>query len=174
MRELILKEILKLFSDRGIAKTTIDDIANECGISHGLIYHYFESKNEIIEVLNAVNLAKIVEDFGFFGKDISGSYKPIIEQTLFILTKYQDYWRFSFDVMLNNSWFSSSFNCIAETIDKPYQSVWFNYFSNVNIAHPELASLAVMSYIHGEMFNYLYKGQAIDPKNFVTFITNWK
>ena len=43
----ILKTALKLFSQKGYYATSIDDITREAGISKGLIYNYFKSKEEI-------------------------------------------------------------------------------------------------------------------------------
>lgn len=55
-REQITKErtraiqdsALKLFDEKGFVNTTISDIAKEAGMSNGLIYHYFENKESIL------------------------------------------------------------------------------------------------------------------------------
>lgn len=43
----ILKTALGLFSSKGYYATSIDDITREAGISKGLVYTYFKSKEEI-------------------------------------------------------------------------------------------------------------------------------
>jgi AcrR family transcriptional regulator len=45
--EQILAVSLKLFAKRGLTATKISDIASETGMSQGLIYHYYNSKEEI-------------------------------------------------------------------------------------------------------------------------------
>lgn len=50
-REQILHASLKVFSRRGLVATRISDIAKEAGLSHGLVYHYFDSKDEIFTTL---------------------------------------------------------------------------------------------------------------------------
>jgi AcrR family transcriptional regulator len=57
MREKIYSGALRVFSHRGYAATRISDIAKACGISHGLLYHYFSSKEEIFSdlVINAMS-----------------------------------------------------------------------------------------------------------------------
>ncbi len=45
--EEILKNSLRLFSMRGLSATKISDIAKATGMSQGLIYHYYKSKEEI-------------------------------------------------------------------------------------------------------------------------------
>lgn len=46
-REQILSAALKVFARRGFAATKISDIVAQGGMSHGLLYHYFKSKEEI-------------------------------------------------------------------------------------------------------------------------------
>ena len=45
--EQILVNSLRLFARRGLKATKISDIAAETGMSQGLIYHYYRSKEEI-------------------------------------------------------------------------------------------------------------------------------
>jgi AcrR family transcriptional regulator len=47
----ILKSSLKLFSQNGFSGTSISDIAKDAKISKGLIYNYFESKNDIVKTI---------------------------------------------------------------------------------------------------------------------------
>ncbi len=50
-REAILQEALRLFASRGLAGTKVTDIASAVGMSQGLLYHYFASKEEIYTAL---------------------------------------------------------------------------------------------------------------------------
>ncbi|MCS7187619.1 MAG: helix-turn-helix domain-containing protein, partial [Armatimonadota bacterium] len=47
----IIEAAAKLFAERGFDGTSIDDIAEACGVAPGLIYHYFDSKAEILKAL---------------------------------------------------------------------------------------------------------------------------
>lgn len=53
-REQILNAALKVFSHRGLAATKVSDIAAEAGLSHGLVYHYFPSKEDIFTELVSI------------------------------------------------------------------------------------------------------------------------
>ncbi|MCM3759842.1 TetR/AcrR family transcriptional regulator [Alkalihalobacillus oceani] len=44
----ILAAAIKVFAENGIKLTKISVIAKEAGISHGLLYHYFQSKEEVL------------------------------------------------------------------------------------------------------------------------------
>lgn len=56
-RKQILDSSLRLFSERGFARTTVRDIAQKAGITDAAIYYHFESKREVLEAL--------VEERGF-------------------------------------------------------------------------------------------------------------
>lgn len=50
-REQILGAAVNVFSRRGIIGTKMSMIAEAAGISHGLLYHYFKSKDELFTTL---------------------------------------------------------------------------------------------------------------------------
>lgn len=49
--EKIITTSLRLFSEKGYENVTIDMITSEAKVSHGLFYHYFSSKQEILDIL---------------------------------------------------------------------------------------------------------------------------
>jgi TetR/AcrR family transcriptional regulator, cholesterol catabolism regulator len=48
-REQILDAALRVFSEKGFAGASIRDIAREVGVTEGLLYHYFESKEQLLD-----------------------------------------------------------------------------------------------------------------------------
>ena len=65
-REEILDKAMKFFSLKGYHGTTLDEVANEIGITKALIYYYFSSKENIIrEILKiSINRVKKIEQLG--------------------------------------------------------------------------------------------------------------
>lgn len=69
-RQQILDASLRLFSERGFARTTVRDIARQAGITDAAIYYHFESKRVLLEALveergflnNLENLARLQPD----------------------------------------------------------------------------------------------------------------
>jgi len=51
-REGLLEAGERLFSVRDFDKVSIDDISNEAGVAHGLLFHYFKNKNEFYAELS--------------------------------------------------------------------------------------------------------------------------
>ncbi|HYG57186.1 MAG TPA: TetR/AcrR family transcriptional regulator [Symbiobacteriaceae bacterium] len=50
-REQILQAALGVFARKGLMAAKIGDIAAAAGLSHGLVYHYFASKDEVFTAL---------------------------------------------------------------------------------------------------------------------------
>ncbi len=50
-REQIIDAAMRVFSQKGFSRATNKDIAREAGITPGLIYHYFESKEALLKAL---------------------------------------------------------------------------------------------------------------------------
>jgi len=57
--DLIMNTALELFSQNGYQATTIDLIAKTAGISKGLLYNYFESKEKLLEAI-------LIQGFDYF------------------------------------------------------------------------------------------------------------
>ncbi|GIP16181.1 TetR family transcriptional regulator [Paenibacillus montaniterrae] len=60
-KEQIMKAALNIFARRGIIGTKLSMIATEAGISQGLLYHYFKSKDELFIVLIEQALQESIE-----------------------------------------------------------------------------------------------------------------
>ena len=47
-RKQILRAAVEVFAERGFHRTRVSDIAKRAGVAYGLIYHYFESKDDVL------------------------------------------------------------------------------------------------------------------------------
>jgi AcrR family transcriptional regulator len=50
-RRLLLDAAVKVFAHKGFHAARVGDIAKEAGVAYGLVYHYFRSKDEILETI---------------------------------------------------------------------------------------------------------------------------
>ncbi len=50
-RRLILDAAVKVFAHQGFHACRVSDIADEAGVAYGLVYHYFASKDEVLDTL---------------------------------------------------------------------------------------------------------------------------
>ena len=50
-RRLILDAAVRVFARQGFNQCRVSDIADEAGVAYGLVYHYFQSKDQILDTL---------------------------------------------------------------------------------------------------------------------------
>jgi AcrR family transcriptional regulator len=50
-RRVILDAAVRVFATRGFNGCRVSDIADEAGVAYGLVYHYFRSKDEVLDTL---------------------------------------------------------------------------------------------------------------------------
>ena len=62
-KRLILDTSLELFAEKGFHATSISQIAKKAKISKGLIYNYFESKDDILNEISNEGFQVIFSNF---------------------------------------------------------------------------------------------------------------
>ena len=62
-RRLILDAAVRVFARRGFHTSRVGDIAEEAGVAHGLLYHYFASKEQVLETVFRDNWTRLVAAF---------------------------------------------------------------------------------------------------------------
>lgn len=75
-RRLILDAAVRVFARKGYHTCRVGDIAEEAGIAHGLMYHYFASKEEVLATVFRENWRDLVEAF----ERIEASAEPPLAQ----------------------------------------------------------------------------------------------
>src|SRR5213593_4351016 len=61
-RGLILHAAVRVFARKGFHASRVGDIAEEAGVAHGLLYHYFRSKDEVLETIFRETWTELVVD----------------------------------------------------------------------------------------------------------------
>jgi TetR/AcrR family transcriptional regulator, fatty acid metabolism regulator protein len=60
-RRQILDAAVRVFARKGFHASRVGDIAEQAGVAHGLLYHYFASKDEVLETIFRENWSVLVE-----------------------------------------------------------------------------------------------------------------
>ncbi|MEI6609067.1 MAG: TetR/AcrR family transcriptional regulator [Deltaproteobacteria bacterium] len=72
-KKIIIDAALKLFSKKGYTRARMMDIAKEAGMSYGLLYHYYKSKDAIFETIVEDWWSKLFSELA----SLKGSKLPI-------------------------------------------------------------------------------------------------
>ena len=62
-RTRILDAAIRVFAERGYHEARVGDIAEDAGVAHGLLYHYFPSKEEVLQTIFRENWGQLIERF---------------------------------------------------------------------------------------------------------------
>ena len=54
---------MRVFADHGYHGSRVGDIARDAGVAHGLLYHYFASKDEILQTIFVENWGALIARF---------------------------------------------------------------------------------------------------------------
>jgi AcrR family transcriptional regulator len=60
-RRVILDAAVRVFAEKGFHTSRVGDIAEEAGIAHGLLYHYFSSKDEVLETVFRDHWSRVLD-----------------------------------------------------------------------------------------------------------------
>ena len=59
-RQQLLWAAVRVFARKGFHASRVGDIAEEAGVAHGLLYHYFKSKDQVLEAVFQENWSILV------------------------------------------------------------------------------------------------------------------
>lgn len=88
-RRLILDAAVRVFARRGYHTSRVADIAEEAGVAHGLLYHYFASKEEVLETVFRENWSELLDRL----RAVADSDVPADQQLLGIAKILLRTWR---------------------------------------------------------------------------------
>ena len=103
-KALIMDVALYLFANKGYHATTITNIAKHAGISKGLMYIYFESKEDLLSGIIGKSVSEI---YNYFDLNRDGylteeEFEFFIRKLGRILNEKQTFWRLFFQVLMQN------------------------------------------------------------------------
>ena len=75
-RRQILAAAVRVFARKGFHTSRVGDIAEEAGVAHGLLYHYFDSKDELLETIFHETWSELLAAM----RDVEESDAPAREQ----------------------------------------------------------------------------------------------
>jgi AcrR family transcriptional regulator len=94
-RRLILDAAVRVFASQGFHACRVSDIADEAGVAYGLVYHYFGSKDEVLDTLFLERWNVMLELI----RQVDGEPIPVREKLLAIASFIVDSYRHDPDLM---------------------------------------------------------------------------
>jgi len=160
-RKLILDSALIVFAKKGYHSASIANIANEAGISKGLIYNYFKSKEEILKETLYFGLEYMFRQFRFDPENFSPKqFSNLIELTFDLLDEDFSYWKIYFSVIMQTEVMDLVQNKLMEILI-PVLDNFSRFFTKIGYKNPDEEARFFGAVLDGLSINYI-----TDPKNF--------
>lgn len=160
-RSKILSAALRLFSKKGFNNTSINDIAGEAGISKGLMYNYFKSKEELLEQTLLMVLDKI---FGVFIpaaeiKDPGKRLEFLIRTNFDLVKKDPGFWKMFVALSLQLDRESKAFAIIGSYWNQLFANA-IDIFTEMGFENPKNTAYRYGALMDGLAMHYLLLGEA--------------
>jgi AcrR family transcriptional regulator len=153
---LIMQTGLELFANEGFYPTSISRIATKAGISKGLMYNYFESKEELILAIIGHGISSLTTSFdhdkdGFLSED---EFEFHVNENFRILQENLDYWKLYFATMMQPAVFKLVRAKYSHFLP-PFRQAMADYFGRKGISNPEDEADYFDAVLDGIFLNYV-------------------
>ena len=155
--ELIEKVAMECFAKKGFYNTSINHIAKEAGISTGLTYNYFSSKEELLKSIFLKGIKKVFAPV--IGQVLNREkFIDFIEHIFREIETNKQFWRLYFIVTTQPDVLVQFQEYMLENV-LPVISSLTDYFREKSFADPEVEAQFLFSTIDGVCINYLINSE---------------
>jgi AcrR family transcriptional regulator len=158
-RQQILDAAFELFAEEGFSKTSIAAVAKKAEVSKGLIYHYFDSKERILESLFD-QLMEMAEEMMTFPEGYTSSEKlrSVIEDSFHFIEHQSNLGRLMIGLALQRD----AFETLKPKIDQ-VTGAQFELFAVVlkdaGFEKPRIEAYKLGAMLDGILMDYVALGQ---------------
>ncbi len=161
-KEQIRKVALELIAQQGFSNITISKIASSAKISKGLMYNYFDSKEELI-------LEIMMDGFKEFAKAFDPNKDGVltddelhflIDETFRIIKSDFKFWRLYFMIMFQPEVYKLIEKDLMKLL-QPFMAITYNYFKKKGFKDPETEVTFFGAMLDGICLNFV-----MNPKGF--------
>lgn len=161
-RQKILDAGLELFAEAGFHSTSISQIAKKAGISKGLMYNYFESKEELLREIVFDGIESLTESFdpnrdGILTKD---ELIHFINESFLLIQRHKNYWKLYFSIMIQTPIMSLFGEELMKKVNG-YFGMISAYFNEQAYENPEAEMRLFSAMLDGIAINFI-----MDPEGF--------
>ncbi|PWJ44587.1 TetR/AcrR family transcriptional regulator [Sediminitomix flava] len=157
-RKLILDTAASLFAEKGYLNTSISTIAKEAGIAKGSLYHYFKSKEELLNELLIYAIGKEKEIFDKvepMGLPAFERLEQLCKEFSEVVMENTREWRiyFNFSLQADASFFKEE-HVVAHL--GRVQMTFYQIFEELGVEDPLLETSSFVAQMFGAFAMFLY------------------
>lgn len=154
-RTLILEAALTVFSEQGYNGTSIMMIAEKAGISKGLLYTYFKSKEDLLHKLIEYGLNRMAEYFKVVpeqGIADKKDFEHVVRGMFSLYRSEEDFWRLYIMLILQKN-IAPQFKELFQGMMKEFVNIFSAYFKKKNCPDPKTEAMLFGATLDGIMLD---------------------
>ena len=161
-KALIVDSALHLFAEQGFHATSISQIAKNAKISKGLMYNYFEGKDELLKVIIKKGVDELLM---FFDRNNDGELtneelEYWIDETMKIMLQNLQFWKLYFSMVMQPAVMKHVEKDFMKLFE-PMMKVLLVFFEKQGYKNPMVEMRLLFAILDGVGMHYI-----IDTKNF--------
>ncbi len=161
-RAIILEAAVEVFAEKTFMGASVSMISKKAGVSKGLLYNYFESKEDLLKQIIFEGFEEFAQVFapnkdGILTED---EFKFFIDETFRLLESDIHFWKLYFSIVMQPDVMLLVQDKIMEMIGPFLQSL-VEYYEKKGVANPVAYARLMGSIMDGVSMNYL-----VDPEGF--------
>jgi AcrR family transcriptional regulator len=170
-KERIAEAAMRLFAQNGYADTTIEAIATASGVAKGLVYNYFENKEELLFYVFTGAFEHVEERFS----SMVPSEHPMETVELFIngmfdfVKEHTDFWRLQMNIMMQPTVPSRCREMVMGKL-REYIALFAGIFSDVGLKNARGEAWFFAASIDGVLMYYLLDQEGCPLENVRTAV----
>lgn len=161
-KQQIMDAALDLFANEGYYTTSISRIAEKAGVSKGLMYNYFISKDELIKAIVHSGFQRIMSSFDTNQDGILTDEEMayFLEENFQIIKENLPYWKLYYSTISQPAVHQLALEQLRDFLPE-LMKVITGYFRRKGVEDPEMEALFFGSLMDGIGFNYI-----MDPEHY--------
>ena len=170
-KELILDTALILFAENGFHQTSMEQIARKAGISKGLTYNYFESKNAVLDEILKKGFDAIYKhfDLNMDGLLTYTEFEFFIRQSFNVICKNRNFWKLYFSIMMQPVVTETYIQNYSET-SAGLMNMLIRFLTENGSENPSKDLFIISSLLKGAYLILVTSPNVMDEELFVNYI----
>ncbi|MFT4542713.1 MAG: AcrR family transcriptional regulator [Planctomycetota bacterium] len=156
-KQRLFDAAMTLFASHGYFATTVEQITEEAGVSKGLVYNYFKSKEELLVALIEQATARMAEVAGALsgGDSLEESLSDFVTRYLNLLKTERQFLKLQLTLMLMPE--------LSEVVAEPQRqraelllSMVRDWFKRARVSSPKNKARLFLAMLDGVALHYLF------------------
>ncbi len=161
-KALIMQTALEIFAEKTFQGASVSMIAKKAGISKGLIYNYFESKEDLLKqiILQVWDSFVILFESKNTDNFNENDFEEIITISFEMLKKDYKFWKLYISLVMQPAAIKFLEEKIPDFMEQ-YLNLYVNYYRKKGVKNPVAEARLLGAVLDGVSLNYI-----LDPDSF--------